>query len=1185
VERLNNTSRWRETGKWWSGERPIEVLRYRDAKGVLREKQSEMPPIFAPNSIELPAPQVEDHREDWSLRANKLRDEKAAIAVYGKPEPLILTKGTTSVPYVPLHVHSGYSFGRGVMLTDELVQFAANMGLPAVAITDSFSLAGAYEVAKHAKSAGIKPIIGSTFTLENGGEIVLLAKSKLGFQNLSKLISDCHLLEPRQFPLLKWEYLTCTEGLLCLTGGNSGPLLPLLLRKDFAGAKERLNRLVGVFGAHSVFVEIERSFLPFERQHNDLLTELAAELNLKTVAGGMVTHARPSHFPVQDVITCAHHLCQIDEIWGRKPFRDDAQPQRFHLPERGLNAERYLHTPLEMQTLFQDAPELLLTTLEIADQIDEHVLPARTVLPKLYDYPEQVLNEVTWRGAMEKYPVIAPKLRRRIEHELERINRLGYAGHFLTSWDMCAWATERGISFSGRGSVVDSVVSYCLNFSRIDAFRHNLHFDRFLPEDGSKRPDIDLDFPATHRDAVRSYLTGKYGKDHVATVAAFGAYCTRGIIRQVGKVFGLPNETISYIAKHLHRGVRAQHVEMSLQNRPELRNSNIPKETLQWVFALAGRMADIPKSIGAHSSGVIISSRPIWETVPVMHSASEHEGENLRIIQWDKRSAKHYFDKFDILCLRGQDVLQGTETRLRQKDSGFNVSDVPVEEEAGFATMRSGHLIGIPQSASPAMRQAHIRLGTRNLDDASLVQAGIRPGVGGAVKLNELIARRAGKPYEFSHPELEEILGHTYGIIVFQEQVDLLLQVFAGYSSGEAEDTRELIHKRRREDFGAKIKEDVMRRILAKGYPVNVADEVFELIAGFKGYGFAQGHALAFSEISLRSVHLQQNFPAPYFAALLDAQPAGYYGPCTLAVEARSRGVVFLPPCVNASESGFSVVDVKSTVDPKIVFPNGGIRVALRQIHGLSRALVNRIAIEQPFRSVFDFALRAQPNRDELETLTLCGALDNLHQNRREILWSIPRIQQYVNAQSTPGTLPLDCPDPVMHDGVDDFNVAEKLVHERRILGMDVSTHLMCIERERVASRGGLTVAEVNGLGHGRTVIAVGNPIRLRFPPTPSGKRVVFFDLEDETGILNVTCFDAVYQRDGHSMVCAPYVTVIGKTQIRDGHLAFLAKRVFPYRPHILTLLDAQEAAPTGKADMGWGAASLPIVTADFLVG
>lgn len=1174
---------WRETGQWWQGEPSREIIESLDEKGIRREKCREIRSIFRPNETELPTPEPENHGEDWSLRARKMRDEKVAISYFGKPEPLRLTKGGTSTPYVPLHVASGYSFGRGVMLPEEVAQFAANGGMPGVAIADQFSLAGAYELEKAAKAAGIQAVIGASLTLETGGEIVLLAQNPTGYRNLSRLITLCHLHEPRQFPLLRWSSLAQTEGLICLTGGNLGPLVPMLVRRDYSGARKLVEKLQTHFP--TLFLEVERSFMPYEIRCNDLLIELGTELNIACVAGGLVTHARRSHFPVQDVITCAHTLCGIDEIVGRKPYRHDSQPERFHLPERGINAERFLHNPREMHRLYEDRPELLQNTLQVLELCEKSVLPGRTRLPQLFEHPESALSAIVERGAHERYPTIPPKLRKRIDFEMSRITRLGYSEHFLTAWDMCRWAENRQISFSGRGSVVDSVVAYCLGFSRIDAFRHHLHFDRFLPEDGSKRPDIDIDFPAQHRNSVRTYLTNKYGKEHVATVAAFGAYCTRGIVREVSKVFGIPNETISFITKHLHGGIRAHHLELSLANRPELRDSAISKETLQWVFTLASRMADIPRNVRAHSSGVIISSRPIWETVPVMLSATEDEGENLQIIQWDKRSAKHCFDKFDILCLRGQDVLQGTQYRIRERVSSYDVDKTPVEAEENFAAMRSGHLVGVPQSASPAMRQAHIRLKTKNLDDASLVQAGIRPGVGGAVKLNELIARRNGKPYDFSHPDLEEILGNTYGIIVFQEQVDQLLQTFAGYTSGEAEDTRELIHKRRREDFGAEIKDSVLQRITKNGYSSAIAEEVFELVAGFKGYGFAQGHALAFAEISLRSIYLQQNFPALYFAALLDAQPAGYYGPCTLAVEARSRGVVFTPPCVNRSGIEFRAEDVQSKEDPKLIFPNGGIRVALRQIHGLSSGLLQNTVENQPYESIFDYALRARPNRDELETMVLCGCFDALHPNRRALLWTMPQIMQFVHAQTQPGTLPLDCPEPFVAEGIEDFNPAEKLIHERRILGMDVTTHLMALERSRCLSKGALTTAEVNQLGHGRKVIVVGNPIRLRFPPTPSGKRVVFFDLEDETSILNVTCFDATYQRDGHAIVCAPYVAVIGITQIRDGHLAFLAQRVFPYRPQILQALDAEEAGPTGKADMGWGAASLPITTADFLVG
>jgi len=1167
---------WREAGEWWSHQPYVEYRRVRDGKGVVREQTREYASLGNLKPSNNPAP-PDDNREEWSLRIQKARDEKVAKACgYLPAKDVKVLAPTKSLPYAALHVSSGYSFGRGTMLAEEIPPLAAAGGIAAVALADRMSLTGAVEFARMANKVGVKPLIGASIEMPEGGEIVLIARCKQGYESLSQIVTACHLEQPRQFPLGSWEALSRhARGLICLTGGDLGPLNRLVTHGRLAEAEAWLNRLCDTLGHPNVFVEIERSYLPWEIGTNRRLLELAETKGLRAVAGGMVTHARPEHFPVQDVLVCADTLCLVDEVIGRKPMRFDTQPAVPPRPARALNAERYLRTSSEMAQLYSDQPNLIENGVLLAEMCDADVLPSRTCLPPLFEDSAQALREITLAGAWQRHGKLEPKLKKRIEYELDRIIRLNFASHFLTIWEACEWAREQNILFSGRGSVVDSAVAYCLGISRIDAYRHRLHFDRFLPNDGSKRPDIDIDFEANRRNDVRNYLTRKYGEDRVATVAAVGAYLSRGIVREVGKVLGLPAELVGYLAKRVHGGVSPAKLESALENRPELRGSDIPKERFQWVFALAERMTDIPRNMRAHSSGVVISSRPLAETVPVMWSAGsvddEDETRYIRIIQWDKRSAKYYFDKFDILCLRGQDVLSGTQTRIRAGNLDFNVEQIPLDDEETYRAMRSGELIGIPQSASPAMRQAHIRLRTENLHDASLVQAGIRPGVGGAVKINELIARRRGKPYSFEHPDLEKILGLTYGIIVFQEQVDQLLQTFAGYTSGEAEDIRERIHEMRREDYGQTIRDEMMARILANGYSPAAADRVFDYVAGFKGYGFAQGHALAFAEISIRSIYCQQNFPAPYFAALLDAQPAGYYGPCTIANEARCRGVAMLPVDVNQSGREFRVEDVKSAMDPKIVLPDAGIRVALRQISGISSGLVERI--RAPYRSFFHFVAETKPERDELERLILCGALDSLcdEPNRRAMLWAIPAAQQYMHAMGErEGRLPFDIPEPEIDFSIADFTQAEKAVFERTILGMDVAHHLMAFERERVAERGGITSREARLLPNKRKAIVVGNPIRLRFPPTQSGKRVVFFDLEDETGLLNVTCFDDVYQRDGHTIICSPYVTLIGEAQDRDGHSAFLAHRVFPYRPVLGQLSETQP---------------IPIKTADFLVG
>lgn len=1166
-------ARWRMAGKWWEGEPPVETVRWVDGKGIRRETERQLPALTDPTQIK-GRREPQHASEDVSIRPRKRRDETVGKACGSVKETSVIRGRLAQGPaYVPLHILSGYSYGRSILLANEVPRLAAAAGLPAVALVDRFSLSGAVELANECGKQGVKPLIGASLELPEGGELVLIAQNAAGYVSLSRLVTECHLAEPRRYPLCTWDRLERhRDGLLCLTGGNVGPLDRLLVRKDFAGAGRLINRLVEIFGPGRLFLEVERSYLPWGIEVERRLRELGMRHGLALVAGGAVTHRRRSHFPAQDVAVCAETLARVEEVLGRKPRRHPSQPDVCGAPLRSMNAEGFFRTSQEMAELFADAPDLLAGTLQVADMCEPNVLPGPTRLPLVAPDPDRALYQAVESGLHEWHRHVSPALRKRVAWELERIIRLGYANHFLVAWDMCNWARREGIQFSGRGSVVDAAVSYCLGFSRIDAFEHCLHFDRFLPADGTKQPDIDIDFEASRREDVRSYLTNKYGQGHVATVAAMGSYRSRGILRAVGKALSIPESTISYVAKKIHGGVTPETLYDAIQKRPELRESNISRERFQWVFKLAELLRDVPTNIRAHSSGVVISETPLTDTVPLMWSGSgEDESGFIQIIQWDKRSAKRCFVKFDILCLRGQDVLSGVQRRLVREDASFMVDKLSTDDPAIYRAMRSSQTVGIPQSASPAMTQAHARIKTGNLEDASLVQAGIRPGVGGAVKLNTLIARRHGEPYTFSHPDLEEILGHTYGIVVFQEQVDLLLERFCGLSGGEAEEIREGIHEKRHHDFGLKIRQGLFESTVARGYPAQVAQEVIDLIVSFKGYGFAQGHALAFAEISARSVYCQQNFPAEYFAALLDAQPAGYYGPSTLVNEARLRGLKVLPVDVNVSGHRVQVEDVRSE-DPTMTIPKGGIRLDLGLVHGLSRSVRDRIvAAERPFRSFFDFVVRIRPDSNELENLILCGALDGLHGNRRAMLWAMGSAFQYARSVApSPDRLPLEHPEPPMPLDVADFSFSEKRLAERGVLGLDIDQHLLAYERERIRAYGGITAAEARGLPHGAKGFIVGNPIRLRFPPTPTGKRVVFFDLEDESGLMNVTCFDDVYQRYGHAIVLSQYATVRGVIQRRNDYPAFLASAVIPYHPLIL----AESVTQRGS-----------LKTADFLVG
>ncbi|MES1147117.1 MAG: DNA polymerase III subunit alpha [bacterium] len=1141
---------WREAGEWWNGEPNREVHRFIDAKGIRRE-------IVTP--IETP----QEEPPESSVRIRRLRDEKVRLAT-GAYVPNSFGAASVAKPSgVLLHAVSAYALSRGTMLAGEIPAFAAEKGYGTVLIADPFSLTGAREFCKTAYYVGVKPLIGATLEMADGGELVLVAKCAIGYRSLSRLITECHLNEPRLYPLCNWERLEHhNEGLLCLTGGSLGPVDLRLIRRDFEGAEKVLDRLIGLYGKRDVFVQIERSYLPWQMAVEQYLRQLSKEKDVVAVAGGPVVHGELGHFPAHDVLVCVDALCLVEEVEGRKPTRDPTQPQAATLPRRSLNAERYLRAKKEMAALYQDSRELLQNCRKVADRCSGNVLPERVRLPRFCENEEAVFTELVWVKARERCNGISPELKKRLDREINRMVRLKWARHFLIAWEMCEWARSEGILFSGRGSVVDSMVAYCLGISRINAFDHDLHFDRFLGAGDTKRPDIDIDFEAARREDVRQHLVQKYGSDHVATVAAIGTYGTRGILREVGKVMGIPEEAISFLSKRLHGSVTPGRLESALEERPELRDSNVPKDRYFWAFKLRERLMDLPRNLRAHSSGVVLSDIPIADTVPVQLSGAD----GVKIIQWDKRSSKQCFDKYDVLCLRGNDVLGGTARNV----PGLDVTDIPIEDPEVFRAMRAGQLIGVPQSASPAMRQAHIRIKTNCFRDAGIVQAAIRPGVGGAVKLNEFVARRNGKLLPKIDAELDRILEPTMGIVVFQEQIDQLLETYAGYDADQAEDIRDAIQRHYNKGYTDPVCSDIITRIMAKGHSADLAHKVYEMVAGFKGYGFAQGHALSFAEVSVRSIYCQQNFPAPYFAALLDAQPAGYYGPVTIANEARSRGAVILPPDFNRSEENFAVEDVMPRDDPKILVPRSGIRVPLKQTSGLSKEMVQRALNERPYSSFFDFVAKVAPARDELETLVLIGAFDSFHPNRRALLWAVPQALAHGAAvRKSVGCLPFGIDDPPIPTGVEDFNAGEKAIYERRLLGLDIDRHLMAFERERVSAKGGLTSAQASCLKTSERVFVVGNPIRLRFPPTQSGKRVMFFDLEDETGLLNVTCFDDVYQRYGHKVICNPYITLWGEAQNRDGHIAFLAHQILTYKPTMESVTDP---------------ALLPIVTGDFLM-
>jgi len=452
-------ARWRESGEWWSAAPYLEFERFIDADGIRRETEREVPLSDGSGASD----SSEQTENAGRFVPRKFRDEKVARACGLLPGSQVkqfhVVRPDTKRTYAALHTISGYACGRGAMHAEEIPIIAAQKGLRAVALADPFSLAGVVEFARSAKSAGIKPLIGATVEIENGGEIVLIARSRRGYSDLSQLISACHLQEPRLFPLCTWQRMErwCSD-LICLTGGHRGPLNRLLAGRHTGQASELIDKLKAIYGSSNVYAEIERSFMPWEISVNSQLLDLAEAHGIEAVAGGLITHETPERFPAQDVLVCIETLCTVDEIVGRKPQRHPEQDQIKPVPERAMNHERYLRSADEFCDLFADRNDLIENTLKVAERCDDDVLPPRTVLPILYDNSEQTLRDIVYAGAHLRYPTVDKRLARRIQYELDRIVKLNFTTHFLVAYEMCHWADEQGILFSGRGSAVDSVV-------------------------------------------------------------------------------------------------------------------------------------------------------------------------------------------------------------------------------------------------------------------------------------------------------------------------------------------------------------------------------------------------------------------------------------------------------------------------------------------------------------------------------------------------------------------------------------------------------------------------------------------------------------------------------------------------------------------------------------------------------
>jgi error-prone DNA polymerase len=1016
--------------------------------------------------------------------------------------------------FVHLHVHSPFSFLDGATPVEDLVARAAEMEMPALALTDHHNVSAAVRFARAAREAGIKPVQGAEVTLPGGYHLTLLVRNPQGYANLCRLLTRAHLNNPRGRPQCAREDLAeFREGLIALSGCRRGEIPSLILRRRYRDAREAALRYRDLWGRH-FYLELQEALLPGDRLLNRCLAELGETLGIPLVATNNVHYARPEDFPVHDLLTCIRLGITLEE------------PH----PERRLNDQNYLKDPREMRELFAWCPQALQNALEIAAVCEPAPLLGEKRHP-VYPLPEGIssdgfLRELVYRGARERYGSLTPEISGRLGKELRVIAQLGYADYFLIAWDVANYARSRGIRCAGRGSAGASAVAYCLRLTEVDPLSRNLVFERFLSPERAEKPDIDLDFDARYRDEVSAYVYRKYGEERVAAVATHSTYQARSAIRDVGKALGYPAEEIDALAKSTPH-IPADRIAEALEVFPELRKGPWRGERYRPLFDFCTRVAGFPRFTGTHVGGLIVTGGPVTDVTPLQLAAK-----GVRIAQFDRDDAAELdLLKLDLLSLKALSVLEDAEREIAAVRPGFACAEIPPGDPATYRLLNRGETIGVFQLESPAQRALQVRLGARDMEDVVASLALIRPGPIKGNMVEPFIARRQGRqPVTCPHPKLAPILEKTCGVVLFQEQVIAIAAELAGFTPGEADRLRRLMtHARSHREMRA-LGEEFVRRAVERGVDERTAREVFACIEGYASYGFCEAHAAAFATIAYRTAYLAAHFPAQLFAALLNNQPMGYYSAATLANEARRRGVRILPPEINLSGERFTV-------------EGNAIRVPLTRVREMSRsalAAILKARSEGPFLSLADFYRRTRVERNILKNLVLCGAFDTLHPNRRELLAWLPEVLALSSRQQT-----LDFGPP---SRLPDFSPAEKWALEYQILGLDTERHYMSFWRERLKKEGYLTSKELRHLP-GRTRVKVaGLPVKPHRPPTRSGRTVVFFSLEDETGLTDVTVFADVYQEYGH-LLFGPEVyplKVTGILERRGEGVSVTARRMEP---------------------------------------
>ena len=999
--------------------------------------------------------------------------------------------------YVELHAKSFYSFGVGASHAHELLAQAKEYGYPALALTDT-NLCGALEFARLANSLGIRPITGGELTLTDGTRLTLLARTRAGYSNISRLFTTANAAdrrEPRLDPALLSHH---SEGVILLTGGRDGRLSKLAVDGRLGEAHELLKRYLDCYGTGSVYVELQRNFLHGDTDRNRKLVRIAHEVGVPVVVTNDVHYHRPERSRLQDALVAARLNTTIDQA----------------LPHLRPNHHFHLKSHAQMERIFAEWPEAVSNTLRVAERCEfdlgrdlGYTLPDPAV-PEGY-MAQSYLQRLCYEAAARRYGSSLPqRVKERLGEEFRLIEHLNLAGFLLLYREIALVAQrimeERGLvdpetpveerpPGRGRGSSVALLVGYLIGISHVDPLKWDLTLERFISEDMTTLPDIDLDFPRGLRDELIERVHCHFGPEYAVLTGAITTYKVKGIVQDLGKALGLPQEHLSLLSKQLHSHDAAD-LRDEMAELPDFRDRvNAPG----WrdLLSLAPQLMDAPRGLGQHVGGMVLSSSPLPEMVPMRAGAMDGR----YIMDWNKDSvADAGFAKIDILSLpvldqleEALDLVEGREGRRP------DLSRIDPDDAGVYDMINAGLSKGVFLLQSPAQLKMGQRLRSRNLLDLAYQVALIRPGVGvQGSAVSQFVERyRHGAGWEYDHPLERRALERGYGIIVWQEQVVQLIEDVAGMTAAEADEVRRAFARPNNEHLIAMHWKRFLEGARRNGVPEETAGKIFSKINGH--YMFPESHSHAFASTAYQAAWLKRYYPLEFFVGLMNNQPMGFYPMETLKQDARRFGVPFLNPCVNES---------LAVCAPE----NGSVRLGLRLIKDVgaesARLIVEERESRGPYATAGDLVRRTGLKPQAVLSLTMAGAFDAVTPKRREALWEAGlHARPSRNGQVA---LPVSAEESVPR--LQDFSEREKMAGEYRVMGVYPRGHLMEFVRPGLDPNV-LPTVDVERCGDDEWVTVAGWPVARQHPRGRDG--TVFVTIEDETGDVQVIVWSDLFAK------------------------------------------------------------------------